>query len=44
MLSSVRELSKLFELDHRSLALYRILLGCVLLYDIAARLSEATAF
>src|SRR5687768_7346846 len=44
MLSSVRELSKLFELDHRSLALYRILLGCVLLYDIAARLSEATSF
>lgn len=37
-------LSKLVELDYRSLALYRVLLGCVLLYDIAARLSEARAF
>jgi hypothetical protein len=44
MLSGARDIGKLFALDYRSLALYRVLLGCVLLYDIAARLSEARAF
>ncbi|HEX8560982.1 MAG TPA: HTTM domain-containing protein [Pyrinomonadaceae bacterium] len=44
MLSRVRDVGKLFELDSRSLALYRVLLGCVLLYDTAARLFEARAF
>src|SRR5215217_1329769 len=44
MLSGVRDFVKLFELDYRSLALYRALLGGVLLYDIAARLSEVPAF
>ena len=44
MLSGVRDFVKLFELDYRSLALYRVLLGGVLLYDIAARLSEVPAF
>ncbi|HEX8502255.1 MAG TPA: HTTM domain-containing protein [Pyrinomonadaceae bacterium] len=44
MLSSVRDVVKLFRLDYRSLALYRVLLGCVLLYDTAARLSETAAF
>jgi hypothetical protein len=44
MLSCVKTVVKLFELDYRSLALYRVLLGCVLLYDIAARLSEVPTF
>ena len=40
----MRDALKLFELDYRSLALYRVLLGGVLLYDTTARLSEARAF
>lgn len=44
MLSRVKDVGKLFELDYRSLALYRALLGCVLLYDTSARLLEAGAF
>jgi len=40
----VKDASKLFVLDYRSLALYRVLLGCVLLYDLAARAVEVPAF
>ncbi|HEX7173711.1 MAG TPA: HTTM domain-containing protein [Pyrinomonadaceae bacterium] len=40
----MKNVAELFRLDYRSLALYRVLLGCVLLYDIAARALEVAAF
>ena len=40
----MKDVVKLFELDYRSLALYRVLLGGVLLYDTVARLREVPTF
>ncbi len=40
----MKALWKLFELDHRSLALFRVLLGGTLLFDIIARAREIPTF